>query len=257
MDNILAFIALTSAISILQVWENYRIYFGGDETINPDWSFMFIELFWFFVCVAVLIYGNLERYELLVPIAFILYNLYGWIAGYWSMKEAEVMERKIIFIPNFYLIFALVYCVLIFVLCVVVFFDSFGHRSEQSILSYIMGNKLAILWIVSAFIVIYIVTHKFKKYAKRTLNTQQQEAIQSNKQCSDIFGKIISISEISDVTSQLENDQYGIYVRGTKSNGFLIANIITLNSDKEFLCGGYITTDEGEIIELQSLALEA
>lgn len=257
MDNILLFIILTAALSALQVWDVYRIYFAGENSVSIDWAFTLIEFIWVFFCIVVIFIGDLERYEMMVPVSFLLYNIYGWIVGYWYIKETDILETKIYYIPNAYLLFSLIYSGCITVLSLFIFSNSYIYRNEQSILAFFYSNRMALFWLVMIFTVIYFVLLRIRNYLTHTIDTQVKAAIQSNKQCSDYFGKIISVCENMDITVKLEIDTYGYLVRGTKSNGFLVAKIITVSADEEFICYGYICTKEGEIIKLEDQALEA
>jgi len=257
LDNILAYIVLTAALSSLQVWDNYRLIFAGENPVSIDWSFSFIEFSWVFVSIAVIYYGTLGRYEILVPVAFVLYNVYGWIVGYWYVKETDVLESKILYVPDLYLWFSLAYSCCLAIFSVFVFANGYSYRSEVPIQTFFLANKMTLLWVVVLALILIVIIHRFKKTAGNILNDQVKIAIQKNDQCSDYFGRILSVSENREVTMKLENDVFGFFVRGSRSRGFLVAKINTINSEEEFICSGYISTEDGSIIELEEQILEA
>lgn len=257
MDNILAYLALTAALSTMQIWDNYRIIFSGGNAISIDWSFSFIEFFWVFVSIAVIYYGSLNVYELMVPVAFLLYNIYGWVIGYWYVNGIEVLESKVLFIPEVYLWFSFAYSILFSGFIVFVLSQSYSSRSEVIFQEYLLDNKITMFWLIVVVLLVKAAVHRFKSVAINEFNDQVIDAIQSNEQCSDFFGKILSISINNEVTAKLDDDVFGYFVRGSKSRGLLVARIISISSEKEFIDGGYISTEYGEIIELKEQAIEA
>ena len=155
MDNVLAFLVLTAALSMLQVWECYRAISFGAVPSSIDWSFAFIEFAWVIVSIAIVYYGNLSRYELLVPAAYLLLSLYGWIVGYWYVKETDILANKIIYIPQPYLWFSLIFGCFLTLLTIFVFTDSYLYRNDLSIQSYILTNKVALIWIFAIVCLLY------------------------------------------------------------------------------------------------------
>ena len=257
MDNLLAYLVLTAALSTLQIWENYRLLFSGGNSVSIDWSFSLIEFSWVFVSIAVIYYGDLNVYELLVPVAFLLYNIYGWIVGYWHINETEVLESKVIYIPETYLWFSLVFSVLLSSFTVFVITQVYLSRSEMLFQEYLLDNKIAIFWIIIIALLLKSVSQRFKSFANNEFNQQVINAIQNNEQCASYFGKILSVSVNNEITSRLDDNEFGFFVRGEKSRGFLVAGITTISSEEEFVYGGFISTENGEIIELTEQAVEA
>lgn len=257
MDNVLAFLVLTAALSMLQVWECYRAISFGAVPSSIDWSFAFIEFAWVIVSIAIIYYGNLSRYELLVPAAYLLLSLYGWIVGYWYVKETDILANKIIYIPQPYLWFSLIFGCFLTLLTIFVFTDSYLYRNDLSIQSYILTNKVALIWIFAIVVILKSVIDRLKKFVTDTVDQLVKNAIENNVQCREYFGNVLSIKKNSEISVQLEMDAYGYHVRGSKSRGFLVGKFIPLNSEEELLSSGYIATEDGLFIDLIDQALEA
>lgn len=102
MDEVATYLAFSTAVGLLQVRDNYKLYIQSGKTLKFDRSFSFLELLWFFVSVAILTIIAPLNYVITVPILFIIFNVLGWIYGIKLYAESNKNGQSEITIPLWY-----------------------------------------------------------------------------------------------------------------------------------------------------------
>jgi hypothetical protein len=257
VDNILGYIILTAAMAVLQFRESCHLLFSKEESVKVDLAFSFLEFLWFFVSVAILVFGSLNLYESLIPIAYVSYNIFGWGLSYYFNKDEEVIDLQNVFIPDWYLWSSLLFLFCIFIGSLLSFVFSLPLRSEQTVSEYITSNFSAIFFAGVIVIMLKSLIGGFYRNAVDTFAEQVTAAIQSNSITNDFFGEVIKVEHDNEVTAEYDDGIYGYFVYGEKNSGLLVAHYLSEGADSELITDGFIETESGEIIDLESISLQA
>ena len=257
MDNVLLYIFFTAALALQQVWDNYRILGTGGTPVHTDWAFSLLEFCWVFASILVLYHAQLNVYELLIPVAYLLYNVYGWIIGYCYMRGRDVRRIQVIRIPPIYLWFSLFFSLSLFVYSAGVLYSSYPSRNAVPIHVYLSNFIPAIVSIVLTGVIARSIFIRIYRLAEKSYEGQVLEAISENGQCAEFFGEISKIIEHKKITNNLGADEFAYFVIGSKNRGLVVAEFVTTSAEEEKLVNGFISTDEGEIIELEENSFRA
>jgi hypothetical protein len=256
MDDILVYLLLTSALSILQFREVYKIFQAGEKPFEIDWAFSFLEFIWFIVSIAILFNDTLTFNEALIPVFYIVYNIFGWHVSYSFYKDVNVLNLVTYVVPGNYIKISLIYCILFFIFTIFVFSQSFPLRNEVPILTYLKSNWTVAFWFIIIVLYIKAAFSSFISSLISVFEKQAQEAINNNDICISYFGEIETIEQNDDITAKYANNIFAYNIKGTRASGLLIAEFLSKDSDTEIITDGFIETDDGSIIELEKITLK-
>jgi len=257
MDDILAYIFLTLGLIVLQIRDNIVLYRTGDKPAEIDWAFNLLEFLWVFASIAVLFNETLTTRESIISIAYISYNIIGWMIGFYLYKDVDVSEISVFAIPEKYIEFCLAFCVLFFIYATFTAIHTFPFRTETSVENYFLSNPSTIFWIVAIMLLLKSFWTRFFKFSNDTFQSQVNAAIGANNICNEYFGKILKIELDEEETAEYEKNIFAYHVTGEENYGLLIAEFFSEDQDTEVITDGIIECPDGTSIELESLSLHA
>jgi len=257
VDHILIYLLLTGVLALLQLREAYATLRTGEKPTRIDWSFAFLEFIWLPVSIAVLYFGTLNQFEAMVPVAYIVLSLYGWLLGYLYYRDVDITEYQVIEIPSLYLVFTLAYCSGLAIYSFLVFYYSLPQRNEIPIQTWFAQHWIIIAAIAAIILLLKLAAARFRKYSLNILNTDIMSAINRDAICTQHLGTVTAIELDDDLSAEYEKDVFAYYVSGEKSDGLLIAKFVTDENDDEHIVEGLIQFADDSIIELEKKTFRA
>ncbi len=258
MDNVVAYLLLTTLIALLQIPENYFAFIAKHKAQPIGLTFTVLEFLWVFVSIVFLIISEATALEASVAVFYIVINMVGWVLGHFLYKPAGVKPMDLSVIPDSFFIGAMFVCAMLFGFGCYVLFQSFPTRRDTPITEFLLSNIAIIVWVPTGFIILRSI---FVTLGQRFLTRIDQEiidAIQDNQTCSDFFGEVLSVELNTELTEDNEDESvYAFYVTGNKRSATLVAHFATVMRTKHKILFGTITTAHGDTIEINEVGLHA
>lgn len=249
MDSIIVYLALSSAIGFIQLYETYK--FTQADSVKINWAMGLIESAWFFVSCYFLWAFPLSFLEQLVAIIYIATMVSSSITlSGWFNRDPENTKNGFV-VPLWYIPFSFVFEVVFIGLSVSAMFYHKVGSNALSFSEYLSAHFTFISLFFFGILLIGFLFWLFSYKGLQWLKDDVSVAISTHEICNDVFGVVKHIELDQEVTDEYEEeDVFAYFVTGEKSSGLLVAEIITnMNSDEEII-QGYIELDDGEIIEI-------
>lgn len=258
MDNVIAYILLTTALAVLQVRENYNAYLAKQRAESIGISFTLFEICWVFVSLVFLFVSDASKLEASVAVFYIAINVCGWIAGHYLYKTANISSFNLSGIPNSFFFVAMFVCAVLFFFGVFVLFQSVPTRRDTPVTQFLFSNVSILVWVPTSFFIFRELIVTLARHVVTKINHEMLEAIENNDTCSAYFGEVLTATLDSDLTEENTDEfAYAYHIVGSERSGTVVAHFASLKRTKHIILFGVIIAEDGEQIEINEVGLHA